>query len=215
MMLILNAVVILFSLCMVVLLSTHHMGMNLYFALIIVEYMAVLCLNKAFRDATKRVFVRKGAFGEGSKEYEAIHLETLVRDLEKMEPIAFEYFIRDLFKAEGYKAKTTPKTKDFGADVIATKGKEVLAIQVKHRNSEDWLVSNDAVQQAVASMPIYKANHSMVITNGSFTEHALAQALPNRTIMIDGKQLSNLVHNIISNHKQIEDWEQLLPIGEE
>ena len=137
-----------------------------------------------------------------------VHLESLEKDLEQMDPFAFEYFIRDVLRANGYEAKTTPSTKDFGADVIAKKDKDVLAVQVKHRNSSDWSVSNDAVQQVVASMAIYKANRSMVITNGVFTEHALKQALPNQTLMIDGKQLCRMVYHWSSQgsvNKQLQD----------
>lgn len=192
---IINAMVVLLSLCIALLVGMQQLSLGTYFILIGVEYLAVLMLNRGFRKATYHFFKPKGAFGVENKHYGVVHLESLEKDLEQMEPIAFEYFIRDLLRANGYQAKTTPSTKDFGADVIAKKGQEVLAVQVKHRNSSDWSVSNDAVQQAVASMAIYKADRSMVITNGIFTEHALKQALPNQTLMIDGKQLRRMVYH--------------------
>lgn len=195
MMWMINAVVVLFSACIVLLIGMQQLSIGTYFILIGIEYLTVLMLNRGFRNATYNFLKRKAKFGVENKHYGVVHLESLDKDLEQMDPIAFEYFIRDVFRGNGYKATTTPTTKDFGADVIAKKGKEIFAIQVKHRNSSDWSVSNDAVQQVVASMANYKADRSMVITNGTFTEHALAQALPNNTLMVDGKQLYRMVYN--------------------
>lgn len=208
MMWIINAMVVLVSICIALLIGIQQLSIGTYFILIGIEYLAVLMLNRGFRNATRNFFKRKGKFGVENKHYGVIHLENLNKDLEQMDPIAFEYFIRDLFRANGYKAITTPTTKDFGADVIAKKGKEVMVIQVKHRNSSDWSVSNDAVQQVVAAMANYKANRSMVITNGTFTEHALAQALPNNTLMVDGKQLYRMVYNWSSNESVSQENEE-------
>lgn len=208
MMWIINAMVVLFSICIALLIGIQQLSIGTYFILIGIEYLAVLMLNRGFRNATRNFFKRKGKFGVENKHYGVIHLESLNKELEQMDPIAFEYFIRDLFRANGYKAITTPTTKDFGADVIAKKGKEVMVIQVKHRNSSDWSVSNDAVQQVVAAMANYKANRSMVITNGTFTEHALAQALPNNTLMVDGKQLYRMVYNWSSNESVSQENEE-------
>lgn len=208
MMLIINAMVVLFSICIALLIGIQQLSIGTYFILIAIEYMAVLMLNRGFRNATRNFFKRKGKFGVENKHYGVVHLDSLDKDLEQMDPIAFEYFVRDLFRANGYKAITTPTTKDFGADVIAKKGKEIIAIQVKHRNSSDWSVSNDAVQQVVAAMANYKANRAMVITNGTFTEHALAQALPNNTLMIDGKQLYRMVYNWSCNESVSQENEE-------
>lgn len=214
MMWIINAVVVLFSACIVLLIGVQQLSIGTYFILIGIEYLAVLMLNRSFRNATYNFLKRKGKFGVENKHYGVVHLESLDKDLEQMDPIAFEYFIRDLFRANGYKAITTPTTKDFGADVIAKKGKEVMVIQVKHRNSSDWSVSNDAVQQVVAAMGNYKANLSMVITNGTFTEHALAQALPNDTLMIDGKQLRRMVYHWSCNKSMSEENEKVTEFEE-
>lgn len=209
MMWIINAMVVLLSLCIALLIGMHQLDLGTYFILIGMEYLAVLMLNTGFRNATRHFFDRKSKFGVESKYYGTVHLESLEKDLEQMEPLAFEYFIRDLFKGNGYQAKVTPATKDFGADVIAKKGKEVLAIQVKHRNSSDWYVSNDSVQQVVSSMAIYKANRSMVITNGTFTDHALAQAQPNNTLMVDGKQLYRMVYHWSCNGNENEEIKEV------
>lgn len=197
-----NAAIILVSLCLAVLIGTDSVGIGVYIILVAMDYMLILLLNADFRKAVRKFFLKKGSFGQGSKYYGEIHLETIKEDIEKIEPIAFEHFIGDLFSALGYKTKVIGSDKDFGGDVIAKKGKDTTIIQVKHRNSSDWSVSNDAVQQAVAAMSVYKANQSMVVTNGEFTDHAYQQAQYCHTIMIDGKQLYNLVRQAISNHEK-------------
>lgn len=198
----LNAVIVLFSLCLALLIGSNSVSLGLFVGLIIIDYILILLMNAEFRKATKRFFMRKGSFGSDNKHYGEIHLETMKEDIEKINPDAFEYFVADLFTELGYKTKVTRKYKDFGGDVVAKKGNDTTIIQVKHRDSSDWQVSNDAVQQAVAAMPVYKANLSMVVTNGTFTDHAYNQAKFNQTIMIDGVQLMNLVRQVVLESKE-------------
>ena len=165
-------------------------------------------MNPEFRKKVRNRFGINQTFGNGDAVYGEVHLHSLKEDIEQIEPIAFEHFVGDVFKELGYKTKVTSDKKDFGGDVVAKKGGDTIIIQVKHRNSSDWLVSNDAVQQAVAAMPVYKANKSMVVTNGEFTEHAYKQARFSETLMIDGKQLISLVKQVMaqeSNKERSED----------
>ena len=199
---VINAIFILLSLSIAVLIGMDSINIGLYAVLILAEYMAVLCLNPAFRKALKHFFIRKGSFGEENKYYGAVHLETLEEDMEKIEPIGFEHFVADLFKARGYQTKVTAAKKDFGGDVLAKKGDKFFVIQVKHREKGDWSVSNDAVQQAVAAMPVYKANASMVVTNGIFTGHACKQADFCNTYLIDGAALKEMIRDVIDGKSQ-------------
>lgn len=216
----LNAVVILFSLCIAVLIAADSVGIGVYATLILIDYVLILCLNPDFRKTIRNSFRKNKTFGSGNKIYGEVHLHSLKEDIEQMEPIPFEHFVGDLFAKLGYKTKVTASKKDFGGDVVAKKAADTTIIQVKHRNSSDWSVSNDAVQQAVAAMPVYKANKSMVVTNGEFTEHAYNQAKFSHTIMIDGKQLMNLVRQVMiqesgSNNQEEVDEEVVYPISNE
>lgn len=216
---VIRAFLVLVSLSIIILIGTDSINMGMAIMLIMAEYIFVVLLNKEFRKSIKVFFKKSGSFGSGSKYYGEVHLETLQQDMEKIEPVAFEHFIGDLFAAKGYKVALTPDTKDFGGDVIAKKKDQCIVIQVKHRDSSDWLVSNDAVQQAVAAMPVYKANKSMVVTNGTFTEHAYNHAAYTHTDLIDGKGLFNMVKEAIQNEKKevinketIEEETEELPI---
>lgn len=204
---IMSTMIVLFSMCIVVLIGSHQLNMSFYILLIVIEYIAVLIMNKSFRENTGRFFKRKGKFGEKSKYYKAIHLENMAEDLEKMESTSFEHFISDLLEANDYKTKLIPNGKDYGVNIAAKKEKSVRVIKVQHRDSSNWEVGNEAVQQVVAAQPIYKADSSMVITNGTFTEQALTQANANHTLMLDGKQLMNMVRETICSGKECEEKE--------
>lgn len=193
-----NAIIILFSLGIAVLIAASSLGVGTYTVLILIDYVLILCLNGDFRKTVRNHFIGNKIFGSGNKVYGELHLETLQEEIERMEPIPFEHFVSDLFAKLGYKTKITAGKKEFGGDVIAKKEEKIIVIQVKHRNSSDWLVSNDAVQQAVAAMPVHKANKSMVVTNGEFMENAYNQARFSQTVMIDGKQLLNLVRQVMA-----------------
>ena len=48
-----------------------------------------------------------------------------------MNPRQFEELVCEYFRKQGYEAKTTSYSGDYGIDVFATKGKEKIAVQVK------------------------------------------------------------------------------------
>lgn len=86
-----------------------------------------------------------------------------------------ERTITEMFnRLPGWKAKTTPPSNDYGADIVAESPNGVYAIQVKHWKGR---VGNDAVQAVLGAMPVWKAQHAIVITTGpGFTESAKVQA---------------------------------------
>jgi len=90
-------------------------------------------------------------------------------------PYEFEEFIAKLFRKMGYSVETTSKSKDFGADIIAKKDDETVAIQVK-KNAVGNNVGAPVIQQTLGSMWKFKADKSIVITTSDFTVQAEEQA---------------------------------------
>ena len=90
-------------------------------------------------------------------------------------PYEFEEFIAKLFRKMGYTAETTSRVKDFGADIIAKKDDETVAIQVK-KNAVGNNVGAPVIQQTLGSMWRFKAGKSIVITTSDFTVQAEEQA---------------------------------------
>jgi len=90
-----------------------------------------------------------------------------------MSPYQFEGFIAKLFKKMGYQVEDIVSTGDFGADLIARKGKDIVVIQCK-RYEEGNLVTPGEVQRTLGAMHYrkYKANKAVIITTSSFTVRA-------------------------------------------
>lgn len=116
-------------------------------------------------------------------------------DLQKMDGFEFERYVTYLYQKMGYSAYTTQESGDFGADVIAKKGKEKLCIQCKHYKNA---VGIEAVQQAVASVGYYKGTRAVVVTNSSYTPAALKLAEKNNAVLIDGIKLYRMVNKYMN-----------------
>lgn len=79
-------------------------------------------------------------------------------DINNLNPIEFECFIREFFIRKGYKAWTTKKTYDNGADVIAEKNDEKIAIQVKHS-----IKSINGYEQIIQAVEMFLDSHIKLV----------------------------------------------------
>lgn len=127
---------------------------------------------------------------------------------------AFEHYVCELYKAQGYKSKTVDEMKadgslpaqlkglsgDGGADVIAIDPVRnfKFVIQCKHYSKP---VGREAIYQAHAALSTYSGTHALVVTNNFFTEEAKVTARDTNVILIDRFQLSKLVADASSNSK--------------
>lgn len=113
---------------------------------------------------------------------------------ELMEPFEFEEFIAELFNKMGYSAKITAKTGDFGIDVIAKKGQDVVAIQAK-KYSVGNKIGNRAVQRLIGSMSYreYNANKGVLVTTSDFTVQAYKQAEGNPVELWNQDYLNKMI----------------------
>lgn len=87
----------------------------------------------------------------------------------------FELALRELLSHVGYThINTTPKSGDFGADLIMNdrKGNKIVVQAKRYTNS----VKIDAVQQVHTAKDYYRADHAILITNSHVTKagHELA-----------------------------------------
>jgi restriction system protein len=117
-----------------------------------------------------------------------------IDDIDKMEGIEFEVYIKELYIKLGYNAKTTP-INDFGADVIATKDDVKLCIQAKRYN-KNRNVGISAVQEVIGSLNYYKANKGIVITTSNFTKSAYKLSEINNITLIGRSQLQSLILDV-------------------
>jgi restriction system protein len=131
-------------------------------------------------------------------------IDALGGDDKKAGGFLFETYVASLYNRLGYHARTVAdlkkagevKTKGFdqGADVVVDfveNGiKKRAIIQCKLYQDK---VSNKAVQEVLAALPIYKADMGIVLTNNFFTEAAIELANANGIFMVDRTQLGKLI----------------------
>ena len=94
--------------------------------------------------------------------------------IDRMNGIEFERYVASLIKNSGYsRVKCTQKSNDYGADIIAYRKGEKIALQCKRNNGS---VGVGAVQEVLGAKSYYKARKAIVVTNSKFTVNALRLA---------------------------------------
>lgn len=129
----------------------------------------------------------------------------------------FEEYVAELYQQLGYDAVTTTTMRKNGQlpPSIQKRGgsgeqgvdvcfwdhvtKENVVVQCKHYSSK---ISNSAIQEIVASMPLYNAQRGIVVTNQYFTEPAKELALVNNVILVDRDELGRMIEYVSKNKKQ-------------
>jgi Restriction endonuclease/Clp amino terminal domain, pathogenicity island component len=110
-------------------------------------------------------------------------------DIDAMSGAEFEAYVGGVLRHNGYLVAFTKATGDFGVDLVARRGTDVIAVQCKRRIKPVGAV---AVQQVVAGAVMYQCLSTTVISNQSFTSAALALAERHKCLLIDGSELSRL-----------------------
>ena len=78
-----------------------------------------------------------------------------IREVDNMDGFAFEHFLKPIFERQGYLAKVTQGSGDYGADLILRKGRKKFVVQAKRYSSN---IGVSAVQQVVAAVNYHDAN---------------------------------------------------------
>lgn len=91
-----------------------------------------------------------------------------------MKPEEFEEHIADIFDKMGYDTNLTPKSYDYGVDIIATNKDEKIAIQVKMYETRP--VNYKDIMYLYAGKDYYDCNKGLLITTGSCDPLAVSVA---------------------------------------
>jgi len=105
-----------------------------------------------------------------------------IENIDWMDGVQFQEYLQKLLASQGYSVSLTRATGDSGVDLIASHGKDRIAIQVKRHSAK---VSRRAISDAVGGMRLYSCNQAMVITNNYFTPGAILLARSNDCILVD------------------------------
>ncbi len=122
--------------------------------------------------------------------YRNILLGADIKRIDRMSGEEFEDYLALLYKNQTIDGKprfldvkTTPKTCDYGADLLfkTMDGRKVVVQAKRYRNN----VPESAVQQLISAREFYKCDVGMVITNSTYTEAAKTLAKATNVILID------------------------------
>lgn len=116
--------------------------------------------------------------------------------LDELSGVEFENLLMDKFIAMGFKVESTPKTGDFGADLIVENREDTrIIVQCKRFKSK---VNLKAVQEVVGAIGHYGGDMGLVITNNSFLNSAVKLAESHDIELWDGDKLVSFLAGDLS-----------------
>ncbi|WP_051538301.1 restriction endonuclease [Butyrivibrio proteoclasticus] len=116
--------------------------------------------------------------------YKKMLMGATIRQIDSMSGEQFEDYLAYMYKRKGFNVKTTPKSCDFGGDLIVEDMETgtLTCIQAKRWRRN---VGESAVQQAISGAQYYDCDNAMVITNSTYTDAAKKLANKCGVKMID------------------------------
>lgn len=107
---------------------------------------------------------------------------SILSDIDHMSGEQYERYLKVYFEDQGYKAKLTPTSHDYGADLILTKDGVKTVVQAKRYKGR---VGIAAIQQVIGAKSYYKADKAMVCTTYYFTKQAINLARADNVELLD------------------------------
>lgn len=140
-------------------------------------------LTSVDREQEKR-YIQKA-----QEEWRRFHKLKNLSSLDELNGYEFESAIAGLYEHKGYTVEITKASGDYGVDVLAKKGQELLAIQAKRYSGK---VGIKAVQEVSSGAFYYKATKALVVTNSFYTNQAKELAKITGITLINKKHLANM-----------------------
>lgn len=141
-------------------------------------------------------FIFYSAFRYDIKKLKTRKYQQIARNIsltDHMSGIESEDYLCFIFQKRGYHVNTTPKSNDYGVNLILKKNGETTVVQAKRYKNK---VGVRAVQEVNAANPYYNASKAMVITNNYFTPNAKSLAIANQIQLIDWDKLAKIINDI-------------------
>jgi len=104
----------------------------------------------------------------------------------------FEEYVAELLRFQGYKTRMTPRSGDYGVDIIASRSGVKTAVQIKRYSRK---LDQKPIREAVTGMAVrrYGCTKAMVVTNSTFTKAATFLALESKCELVDREKLGEWV----------------------
>ncbi len=113
-------------------------------------------------------------------------------DVDRMDGVRFEEWLANFFRVRGYRVKTTPRTGDYGVDLVLERDGQKTVVQAKRWKGS---VGVSAIQEIYAGKTHYGADAALVITNSRFTFEARRLAKSTGVILWDRNTLRAELQN--------------------
>ncbi len=104
----------------------------------------------------------------------------------------FEEFLYYLFLNIGFEVTLTPKSHDYGADLILKIHNKTIVVQSKLYTSHSIGISS--VQEVYSSIKYYTADLGVVVTNSKFTKNSINLANSTNILLWDKNMLIRLLN---------------------
>jgi restriction system protein len=115
-----------------------------------------------------------------------------IAHIDTMKGEEFEEYVAELLRFQGYKTLMTPRSGDYGVDIVASKDGVKTAIQIKRYTKK---LDQKPVREAVTGMAVrqYGCTKAMVVTNSTFTKAAAFLAAESNCELVDREKLGEWI----------------------
>jgi len=128
-----------------------------------------------------------------------ISRKNILERMRNIDPYEFEFFIADLWEAQGWEAEVSQASKDMGVDVIATKSDgmvdQKVVIQTKRYSAENKVGQPKIQQYHALKEQDSSADAAVVVTTSTFTSNAREWADSHNVKLVDGNNLVDIIKN--------------------
>ncbi|MCA0361520.1 MAG: restriction endonuclease [Armatimonadetes bacterium] len=108
-------------------------------------------------------------------------------EIHQMSGVEFERALRQIFERDGWSVSLTPKSRDFGGDLLLRRAGRSVVVQAKRWKKS---VGIRAVQEALGARDRYQADEAWVVASSVFSQSAIAQARSSGVTLKDVHWLS-------------------------
>lgn len=115
-----------------------------------------------------------------------------ISQIDTMKGEEFEEYVAELLRFQGYKTRMTPRSGDYGVDIVASRDGIKTAVQIKRYGKK---LDQKPVREAVTGMAVrqYGCTKAMVVTNSTFTKAATFLASESKCELVDREKLGEWI----------------------
>jgi hypothetical protein len=124
--------------------------------------------------------------------------EELLSHLQRLDNQAFEEFLGELWEQRGWETEVTPRAKDWGIDVVATRDLPIpltLVIQAKRYGTSRNVSSTEVQQYSSLRRQRENVDAVTIITTAGFSDQARETAKALNVKLLDGTGLCRLIED--------------------